>query len=246
MGNNQKRVVLRIGGSILFPDLTPNQERIISYARSLKGISENVDKLVVVVGGGRPARSYISLLDSISEAYTKDLIGIEISQLNARILKEITSKFIEQKNKIAQKIPENAKEIVEEIFLFDLFFCGGFRPGQSTTGVGAIISEAINADLLAVATDVKGIYDKNPKENENANRFTEIKIDKLIEILASSQAQAGTYKLLDLPALKILERTKIPTIVFDGKNSKNLNRIINSYFEGKEGEITSLGSVITF
>lgn len=245
MKEEQKRVVLRLGGSILFPDLTPNQERLKHYARAVQQLSDGLEKLVVVVGGGKPARFYINLVDNLTDAYTKDLLGIGASRLNARAL-SVATKKINKNAKISRKIPQNANEIAEILPSFDLCFCGGFRPGQSTTGVAALTAEIINANLLAIATDVDGIYNKNPKTNEDAEKFTEIEISKLIEILASSTAQAGKYKLLDFPALKIIERSEIPTIVFNGVNPKKIRGLVNSYFKEEREKLTKLGSLITF
>lgn len=246
MKEEQRRVVLRLGGSILFPDLTPNQERLKKYAHAIQQVNGDLDKLVVVVGGGKPARFYIKLVDTFTDAYTKDLLGIGASRLNARALSVATNQTNLNGAKISRRIPHNANEIAEILPSFDLCFCGGFHPGQSTTGVAALTAETIDANLLAIATDVGGIYNVNPKVNEEAEKFTEIEIGKLIEILASSTAQAGKYELIDLPALKIIERSKLPTLVFNGRTPENISKAVNSFFKKEKGTLTKLGTLITF
>lgn len=238
------RVVVRIGGSILFPHFSQTRDFLREYANAIKKSAEKVEKLVIVVGGGAPARFYINLTDNIANSFTKDLLGIKAARLNASVIREFTSS-IAPNLKIAPTIFSNGVELVNSIDVYDVFFCGGFRPGQSTTGVAALTVEAIKADYLGIATDVNGVYDKKPNK-PGAERFKEISIQHLIEILASRQAKAGTYELLDLPALKIIERTRIPVIVFNGTSSENLIRVIDAFNEEELEKTKDFGTLITF
>ncbi|NIQ05055.1 MAG: UMP kinase [Candidatus Korarchaeota archaeon] len=238
------KIVLRIGGSVLFPDFSENQVRLNEYAETIKEVAQQTEKFVVVVGGGALARFYIHLIDEFTTSYTKDLFGIKVARLNAQIFREITSEKAPNL-RIRRSIAYNANEIVEGLDLYDVFFAGGFHPGQSTTGVAAIIAEAIKADLLAIVTDVRGVYDKNPK-HKDAKRFEEIHVRRLIEILASSKAKAGTYELVDLPALKIIQRAHIQTIVFDGRTSRNVKEVLHAYSQGNFGRVKQLGTLIKY
>jgi uridylate kinase len=63
------------------------------------------------------------------------------------------------------------------------------------------------------ATDVDGIYDSDPNKNKSAKMFKEITVKKCLELLGSEASAAGTYDLMDIVALKVIERSKIQTVV---------------------------------
>ena len=63
------------------------------------------------------------------------------------------------------------------------------------------------------ATDVDGIYNSDPNKNKNAKLFKEITVRECIEILGKENSAAGEYDLMDLVALKVIERSKLSTLV---------------------------------
>ena len=55
------RAVLKIGGSLLYDDKGQVRiDRLREYAKSIKSLVNDGHSLVVVVGGGKPARIFIS------------------------------------------------------------------------------------------------------------------------------------------------------------------------------------------
>jgi len=90
---------------------------------------------------------------------------------------------------------------------------GGLHPGQSTNATSALIAEKVGAVRFVNATDVDGIYSADPRKNPSAKLFNEITISKCLEILGSENASAGSYDLMYIVALKVIERSKIPTVV---------------------------------
>ena len=103
---------------------------------------------------------------------------------------------------------------------------GGTTPGHSTDAVAAELAEKIDADLLVIATDVDGIYDKDPKKYQDAKLFREISIDKLIEMCGTEWKRAGESVAIDGPALKIAKRSRYDIIVVNGKKLDNLKRAL--------------------
>ena len=88
---------------------------------------------------------------------------------------------------------------------------GGLYPGQSTNGTAALIAEKVSARLFLNATDVDGVYDSDPRTNTNAKMFDRIKVRDLRTMLAGEETMAGGYDLMDLVALKVIERSAMPT-----------------------------------
>ena len=61
-----------------------------------------------------------------------------------------------------------------------IIIIGGTKPGHSTDYVGAELASKINADKLIIATNVDGVFDKDPNKYKKAKQIREITIDKLI------------------------------------------------------------------
>jgi len=88
---------------------------------------------------------------------------------------------------------------------------GGLHPGQSTNGTAALIAEKVKAVEFLNATDVDGIYDSDPNKNKKAKKFARIDIKDLRTILVREDTMAGGFDLMDIVALKVIERSKIKT-----------------------------------
>ena len=72
-----------------------------------------------------------------------------------------------------------------------------------------------------------GIYDSDPKKNKDAKLFERINIKECMEILGNESSMAGKYELIDIVALKVIERSKIPTRVLRS-NVNNIKHAINN------------------
>jgi len=92
---------------------------------------------------------------------------------------------------------------------------GGLHPGQSTNGTAALIAEKVGAIEFLNATDVDGIYDSDPNKNKKAKKFTRIDINDLRTMLVREDSMAGGYDLMDIVALKVIERSKIKTKIIN-------------------------------
>ncbi len=88
---------------------------------------------------------------------------------------------------------------------------GGLHPGQSTNGTAALIAEKVKAVEFLNATDVDGVYDSDPNKNKKAKKFARMDIKDLRTMLVHEDSMAGGYDLMDLVALKVIERSKIKT-----------------------------------
>ena len=110
---------------------------------------------------------------------------------------------------------------------------GGLHPGQSTNGTAALIAEKTNAEQFINATDVDGVYDSDPNKNKKAKLFKQIEIKNLKKMLIHEDSVAGGYDLMDIVALKIIERSKIKTRVIRS-DIKNLEKAIKGQATGTE------------
>ena len=198
----KKKIVIKLSGRIFGMD---NVKILKDYASFLVKISK-VCQPVVIAGGGNIARHYIShARSSGADESTLDELGIEISRLNAKLL------IYALKNKAYSHPPTTLQEVKHAVDDGLIVVTGGLHPGQSTNGTAALIAEKIQADQFLNATDVDGVYDMDPKKNKKAKKFIQIELKNLRNMLIHEDSIAGGYDLMDIVALKIIERSKIKT-----------------------------------
>jgi uridylate kinase len=200
----RERVVIKLSGRVFGDDAA---DELKKYADMLFDISNQVQP-VVVAGGGKVARHYINIARAFgSDEASLDIIGIEVSRLNARLL--ITALG----DHAYSSVPADLEQVSKAASSGKIVVTGGLHPGQSTNATAALIAEKVKANKFLNATDVDGIYDSDPNKNKSAKVFKEITIKKCLELLGSENSAAGAYDLMDLVALKVIERSKIPTVV---------------------------------
>lgn len=203
--SRKKRIVIKLSGSIFSQDT--NHDSIKDYAQMLIDISNNIQP-IVIAGGGKIARHYIDLARSLgSDEANLDIIGIEVSRLNAKLLIAALG------DQAYSQVPKNLEEVAIAVASGKIVIAGGLHPGQSTNATSALIAETSKASGFVNSTDVDGIYDSDPNVNPNARLFKEITVNECMEILKAERTVAGTYDLMDIIALKVIERSKIPTRV---------------------------------
>ena len=220
----KKRIVIKFSGRIFGVE---NIKLLKDYARFLVQVSKSYQP-IIIAGGGKIARHYIShARSSGADESTLDELGIEISRLNAKLL------IYALKDKAYPHPPTSLKEAKNAVDSGLIVVAGGLNPGQSTNGAAALIAEKTNALQFLNATDVDGIYDSDPNKNKKAKKFKRIEIKKLRSMLVHEDSVAGGYDLMDIVALKIIERSKIKTRVIDS-NIKTLEKALKGLDVGTE------------
>jgi uridylate kinase len=216
------KVVISLGGSLISLN---ESDYIKEVANLIKTASKDFD-LYIVVGGGKLAREYIQVARKFcnDERYL-DRLGIMATRLNAML---INSFF---KKEIPESI-ENAAKMAPPVIM------GGTTPGHSTDAVAAMLAREIKAECLIIATDVDGIYDKDPKKYKDAKKLDRISIKELRKMAGEEWKKAGESAVIDAIACKIIEEEKIETFVVNGKKLDELeNAIYGKKFNGTVVEI---------
>jgi uridylate kinase len=202
----KKLIVLKLSGSLFF------SQEFDQIVRSLKEVLRQKKNLriVLVAGGGQTARDYIGVASKLgADQSSLDELGIKVSQLNALVLSKALG------NLAANFVPATLEQLVETFEIASskkqVIVLGGLHPGQSTNAVGALVCEKLGADLFLNATDVDGVYSKDPRKFTDARRLSGVTPRQLTKILSSESMKAGGYDLMDPIALKLIERSKIST-----------------------------------
>ena len=220
----KKKIVIKFSGKVFAME---NIKLLKDYARFLVRISKTYQP-IIVAGGGKIARHYINhARSSGADESTLDELGIEISRLNAKLL------IYALKGKAFSHPPITLKETQHAVESGLIVVAGGLHPGQSTNGTAALIAEKINAEQFINATDVAGIFDSDPNKNKKAKLFKQIELKNLKKMLIHEDSVAGGYDLMDIVALKIIERSKIKTTVIKS-DIKNLEKAIKGQPTGTE------------
>ena len=220
----KKRVVIKLSGRIFSMD---NAKMLKDYASFLVKISK-ICQPIIIAGGGNIARHYIAhARSSGADESTLDELGIEISRLNAKLL------IYALKNKAYSHPPTTLQEVRHAVDDGLIVVTGGLHPGQSTNGTAALIAEKINAEQFLNATDVDGVYDRDPNKFKNAKKFKRIELKNLRNMLVHEDSLAGGYDLMDIVALKIIERSKIKTRILKA-DIKTLEKAIKGVDVGTE------------
>ena len=223
---SRKRVAIKLSGSIFSEQR--NEDTIKRYAEMLTDISIDVQP-IVIAGGGKIARHYINLARCLgSDEASLDIMGIEVSRLNAKLL---IAALGEQ---AYSQVPKNLEEVTIAAESGKIVIVGGLHPGQSTNATSALIAEKVRAIRFLNATDVDGIYDLDPNISRNAKLLNEITVSECMEILKDGSSMAGTYDLMDIVALKVIERSKIPTRVLRSDITNIKDAIIGIHHIGTE------------
>lgn len=94
--------------------------------------------------------------------------------------------------------------------------------------LSATVAKLIHADMLILLTDTDGLYDSNPKENENAKLISVVeKITEEIEAVAGGAGEKGTGGFVTkVKAAKIATSCGIPVVVMNGKNTNKIYDVL--------------------
>lgn len=208
-----RRILLKLSGEFLKNETDLwDLEKINAVIDQLKRLHDEGFQIALVVGGGNVFRGGRN--SYISERCVADEIGMTATCLNALFLRACFQKFglsavvfgtslcggnIEAFNLSRVQRHLSGGTIV-------LFAGGTGHAFFSTDTAAALRACETKADLLLKATDVDGIFNKDPKRFSDAKRF---------EHLTYEEACEGHYAVMDGCAFELCREQKMPLFVFN-------------------------------
>lgn len=216
----RRPVVVSIGGSVL---LTGDHDReyLERLAELLHRIGERTP-LAVTTGGGRTAREYIRLGRGLGLTEVElDEIGIAVTRLHAHLL--------------AARIgppapahpPETVRAAVAALATGSPVVLGGTEPGHTTDGVASLLAVRLRAARVVNATDVDGVYERDPRTDPTARRQPRMRWAEFRAMVdRSTTGEAGQNFLFDRLGAGLLARAKIPLSIVAGRDLENLGRAL--------------------
>ncbi|MFC6823932.1 UMP kinase [Halopelagius fulvigenes] len=215
------RVVISIGGSVLAPEL--DARRVEGHASVVENLAREGCEIGAVVGGGGVARDYIGAARDLGANEVQlDQIGIDVTRINARLLIAALGPRVDP------KVAHDYEEAGDAIRRGDISVMGGVMPGQTTDAVAAALAEYVDADLLVYGTSVNGVYSSDPSADDGAEKYDELSASELVDVIAPMSRDAGASAPVDLLAAKLIERSKVRTIVLDGTDPGRIERAVLS------------------
>ena len=235
----KKKLVLKIGTSTLTGGTKLiSRGKVEDIGRQILSLREDYDIILVSSGAIATAKQHININDPGKLVESKQAMAAIGQPLLMRIYHEIFADFgirtaqclmtyrdfenetsrTNTLNTITELIKygyvpiinENDTTAVEEIILGD------------NDKLSALVATLINADLLVLASDIDGLFDKNPHLHQDAKLIPEINnIDEAKNLVEERDSEFGTGGMNSkLEAAMICQSQNIETwIVNGGKNN---------------------------
>lgn len=223
MTKKYNRVLLKLSGEQLAgkADHGIDPEYVTALATEIKELVDEGVQLTIVVGGGnfirgatfaghgieRAPADYMGMLSTILNGMALsemlEYAGIPTRLMTTIEMKQVTEPFIRKR---ALRHLDKGRVIV---------IAGGTGKPYVTTDTAAVsYALELGCEVVLKATDVDGVYDKDPNKHDDATRF---------ETLNFSEAVSNPeIKVMDKAALGLAMENDKPIIVFDVNKHGNL------------------------
>ncbi|MCL2024602.1 MAG: UMP kinase [Coriobacteriia bacterium] len=222
-----KRVLLKLSGEALMGDRGYGVDpRVIdSLAVQIRQAVDGGFELAIVVGGGNIFRGLAASANGMDRS-TGDYMGMLATVMNALALQDgLERAGIETRVMSAISMRQVCEPYIRRRAMHHLankrtvIFAGGTgNPYFTTDTTAALRACEIGADCVMKATNVDGVYDKDPKRYDDAVKFDAL---TYLEVL-----QEG-IKVMDATAVTLCMENDLPILVFNMHTEGNIARALN-------------------
>ncbi len=211
-----KRIVLRIGGSVL--GAPPQAKHLKGYAEAISEARKLGYAVGVVVGGGPVARAYIATAKELGlPREAQDMIAIDASRLNAKLVGMKLG---------VKRVSTTIQGMILELEKNGTGVMGGLRPGITTDTVAAILGDAWHSDLLIKASDQDGVYTADPRTVKDAKLLHKLSYQELVRIFGGGHHRPGIHSIVDPVAAKFIAKHKLTLVVTNGFFASNVRKAL--------------------
>jgi len=219
------RILLKLSGEAL-----ADSEAQFSHAK-LNALAQTIHQVVqsgvqvgIVCGAGNIFRARQANLGVMGRV-TADHVGMLATVMNAAVLRD----YLRAEGQKARIFTPRVQPPLAEGFARDraldllksghvLIFAGGTgNPFFTTDSAAALRALEISADVLLKGTQVDGVYDKDPHQYPDAQRFEHLSYDEVL---------ARKLRVMDLTAITMCAEGSLAVRVFDISDPANLVRVL--------------------
>jgi uridylate kinase len=225
MAPRYKRILLKLSGEVLAggADFGIDAERVRSLAEEIAEVARQGVELGLVIGGGNFFRGVAAAARQMDRV-TADNMGMLATIINCLAMQDALEKQgIPTRVMTAIHMNQLAEPYIRRRAIRHLekgrivvFGGGTSNPFFSTDSAGALRALEIQAEILAKATGVDGVYDRDPRKHPDAVRYDTVSYD---EVLARNLA------VMDASAVAMCRDNRLPIIVFNLKTRGNIMRM---------------------
>ena len=209
-----KRVLLKLSGEALMgeKDFGLDPQMMERVANEVKQAFEKGTEVCLVIGGGnifrgvsgaaggmeRTTADYMGMLATVMNALgmqsTLEDLGVPTRVMSAIPMQTVCEPYIRRR---AVRHMEKGRVVI--------FAAGTGNPFFTTDTAAALRASEMECEVLLKATNVDGVYDKDPKTHADAVRFEEL---GYLDVLTKD------LKVMDASAITLARDKKIPILVF--------------------------------
>lgn len=221
------RVLIKLSGEALAGEkgYGIDPDIVAEMAVQLKGILDRGVEIGIVVGGGNIFRARTGTKHGAIERTTADYMGMLASVLNALALQDALEKTgVQTRVLTAIEMHEIAEPYIRRRAVRHLekgriviFGAGTGNPYFTTDTAAALRAAEISAQAIIKATNVAGVYDRDPKKDADA---------KLLTRLTYMDALKMGLKVMDATAISLSMENRIPLLVLNMQVPGNLLKAI--------------------
>jgi uridylate kinase len=181
-------------------------------------------QIAIVVGGGNFWRGAAAAGRGMDRA-TADYVGMLATVMNALAVQSMLEAVgVPSRVQTAIEMKNVAESFIRRLAIRHLekgrvvIFGGGTgNPFFTTDTTAALRASEIGADMIFKATNVDGVYDKDPRTNDDAVRY---------DSLTYNEALSQNLKVMDGTAFTLCQDNDIPIVVFDMNQEGTIKRAL--------------------
>jgi uridylate kinase len=220
-----RRVLLKISGEALAgpSSFGLDADRVMALAAEVAGVVRAGVQIGLVVGGGNIFRGVAAAAHNMDRV-TGDHMGMLATVINALAFQDaLERQGIPTRVMTAIEMHQVAEPYIRRRAIRHLekgravlFAAGTSNPYFSTDTAATLRGLEIHADIIAKATSVDGVYDRDPKKYRNAVKYPEV---SYTEVLSKDLG------VMDASAVAMCRDNQMPITVFDLNVNGNIMRM---------------------
>ena len=212
--NKINRILLKLSGEALMGDDSYGIKLSVvdRIAMDIMNLSKKKIDICIVIGGGNIFRGLAASADGMDRAQA-DYMGMLATVLNSLALQNALEK-INVDTRVMSALPIQSicetyirRRAIRHMEKGRIVTCaaGTGNPYFSTDTAAALRAAELTCDVIYKATQVDGIYNKDPKKFKNAKKYDKINYKKYLN---------DNLKVMDSSAISVAKDNNIPIIVF--------------------------------
>jgi uridylate kinase len=220
-----KRILLKLSGEALAggAGFGIQAERVKELAKEVAAVAASGVEAGVVVGGGNIFRGVAAAAQNMDRV-TADQMGMLATVINALALQDALEQIgVKTRVMSAIEMHEVAEPYIRRRAIRHLekgrlviFAAGTSNPYFSTDTAATLRALEVRAEIIAKATRVDGVYDKDPLKYPDAVLYREI---SYLEVLSKALG------VMDATSIAMCRDNRLPIIVFNLNTSGNIMRM---------------------